>query len=104
MALLDASDNPIDLSGAQILGQIRKTASSDAIETEFDFIPVNLANGEFIISLPAAKTSQLKMLNSYNAERTMTQYAYDVKVIYSDGSINRILTGILNVSPEVTRI
>jgi hypothetical protein len=104
LSLLDASDDPIDLTGAQIIGHIRKTASSETIETEFDFTPVNLAIGEFIISLPAAKTSQLKMQSSYGAERTITQYAYDIKIIYSDGSINRILTGILNVSPEVTRI
>lgn len=104
MSLLDADDMPIDLTGAQILGQVRKTASSDTVETEFDFIPVDLANGEFIISLPAAKTSQLKMIQSYNAERTITQYAYDVKIVYPDGSINRILSGIISISPEVTRI
>lgn len=103
MSLLDADDQPVDLTGAQILGQIRKTASSDVVETEFDFIPVNLANGEFIISLPAIKTSLLKVLPSYSAERTLTQYAYDVKIIYSDGSINRILSGTISISPEVTR-
>lgn len=103
MSLLDASDDPIDLTGAQILGQIRKTASSETVETEFDFTPVDLANGEFIISLSASKTSQLKMQPSFAAERTITQYAYDVKIIYSDGSVNRILSGIINISPEVTR-
>jgi hypothetical protein len=104
MSLLDADNDPIDLTGAQILGQLRKTASSETVEAEFDFVPVNLANGEFIISLSASKTSQLKMSASFAAERTITQYAYDVKVIYSDGSINRILSGVVNVSPEVTRI
>lgn len=103
MALLDADDQPINLIGAQIIGQIRKTASSEKIEVEFDFIPVNLALGEFIISLPAAKSSMLKVLPSFAAERTITQYAYDIKVVYSDGSINRILTGIVNISPEVTK-
>jgi len=103
MALLDSENNPIDLTGAEILGHIRKTASSDKIETEFDFVPVNLANGEFIIRLPAAKTSLLKIMPSFAAERTITQYAYDIKIAYPDGAINRILTGIINISPEVTR-
>ena len=103
MSLLDADDQPIDLTGAQILGQVRKTASTEIVETEFDFVPIDLANGEFIISLPAIKTSQLKVSPSYAAERTITQYAYDVKIIYSDGTINRILSGILSISPEVTR-
>lgn len=103
MTLLDAEDQPVDLVGAQILGQIRKTASSDSVETEFDFIPVNLANGEFIISLPAAKTAKLKVMPSYSAERAITQYAYDVKIVYPDGSINRILSGVISISPEVTR-
>lgn len=103
LALLDAEDQPVNLTGAQILGQIRKTASSETVETEFDFTPVNLANGEFIISLPAAKTSKLKMSPSFSAERAISQYAYDIKIIYPDGSINRILSGIISVSPEVTR-
>lgn len=103
MSLLDADDAPVDLTGAQILGQIRKTASSENVEVEFDFIPIDLLNGEFIISLPAIKTSQLKVLPSYASERTITQFAYDVKIVYGDGSINRILSGMINVSPEVTR-
>ena len=103
MSLLDADDQPIDLTGAKILGQVKKTASTEIVETEFDFVPIDLANGEFIISLPAIKTSQLKVSPSYAAERTITQYAYDVKIIYSDGTINRILSGILSISPEVTR-
>lgn len=101
--LKDADNNPVDLTGALIIGQIRKTASSKDIEADFIIEETNLLLGQFAITLDALTTSQLKCNPSYAAYRTITPFAYDVEIHYAGGKVDRILTGVINVSPEVTR-
>lgn len=101
--LLDAAGEPVDVSSALIIGQVRRTVSSADIDAVFSIDPTDLANGKFGLLLSAAATSKLKCDSSPFASRNITQFAYDVEVHYNNGRVDRILTGILNVSPEVTR-
>lgn len=101
--LLDGNDDPVDLSSALIVGQIRKKVSSKEIDATFEIHPVDLSVGKFALILNSSTTSKLKCEMSNNAFRTITHFAYDVEVHQSDGTITRILEGVLNVSPEVTR-
>ena len=101
--IVDADDNPVDLTGTTFRGQVRKTASSDKIYGVFSFTPTNLAQGMFTVILSAAETSALPCHSSPTAIRTITSFAYDIEAKYSDGSVERLLSGMLNVSPEVTR-
>lgn len=101
--LLDVNGDPVDLSAALIIGQVRKKISSRDIDATFTIEPVDLAQGKFALILSATTTSSLKCDLSNNAFRTITHFAYDVEVHQDDGTITRILEGVLNVSPEVTR-
>jgi hypothetical protein len=101
--LLDGDNLPIDITTSLIIGQVRKTASNKVVQAEFVVEPTNLLLGQFALILSAVATSQLKCNPSNSAQRIPTQFAYDVEVHYTDGTVNRILSGVLNVSPEVTR-
>jgi hypothetical protein len=101
--VLDGLGDPIDITTALIIGQVRKTASNKTIEAEFVVEPTNLLLGQFAITLSAVATSKLKCNPSNSAQRIPTQFAYDVEIHYTDGTVNRILSGVFNVSPEVTR-
>lgn len=100
--LLDLAGDPVDVSAAVIIGQIRKTASSPTVEACFTIDPTDLAEGKFGIVLDALTTASLKCNTSITAQRTITQFAYDVEVHFADDTVTRILSGVLNVSPEVT--
>jgi hypothetical protein len=101
--LKDSENAPIDVTNALIIGQIRKTASSKEVQTSFLIEEGNFALGKFALILSAATTSKLKCNPSYSAYKTTTLFAYDVEIHYASGKIDRILTGVLNISPEVTR-
>lgn len=103
ISLLDPNDEPIDISNAQIIGQVRKTASSKTIEAVFTIVPIDLTIGQFTLILTAEESSKMKCMPSYFAQRSIAQFAYDVEVHFNNGKVTRILQGVLNVSPEVTR-
>ena len=101
--LLDINDNPVDVSGGLIVGQVRKKMSSRTIDAVFTVVPIDLTLGKFTLVLDALTTASLQCDLSHTAYRTITQFAYDVEVHTNDGKVTRILQGVLNVSPEVTR-
>jgi hypothetical protein len=103
--IVDASQVPVNLTGVTFAGQIRKTASSGAVLGTFTFLtnPADLQGGKFSMTLNATETSALPCDCSPSAVRAITQLAYDVEITYPDGIVERILSGILKVSPEVTR-
>lgn len=99
----DIGDNPIDITDAVIIGQIRRTVSSREIEAIFSIEPTDLAGGKFAVYLSAEDTSKLRCEPSFTAQRVITQFAYDVEIHYFNKRVTRILHGVLSVSPEVTR-
>lgn len=101
--LLDADDNPVDVSGCIIIGQVRKKMSNRGVDAVFTIVPIDLTLGRFTLVLDAIVTSNLQCNLSHTAHRTITEFAYDVEVHAGDGTVTRILQGVLNVSPEVTR-
>lgn len=101
--LLDEHDQPVNATGALIIGQIRKTASSKSAPAEFTIEPIDLSIGTFFLKLSGNESSKLDCNPSHFAERTITEYTYDVEVHFLTGEINRVMQGILYVSPEVTK-
>lgn len=83
--------NGVDLSDATISAQLRKNYNSTEY-SDFEIIPIDLANGEFAISLSANITSSIKS----------GRFVYDV--LYSiNGIAIRIVQGIVTIKPQVTR-
>lgn len=103
LMLIDDLGAPYDITGQVVVGQIRKTASNRNIEAVFVVEEDDFSLGQFALTLSAPVTSGLRMNPSYSAQRIPTQFAYDVELHNTDGSVVRLLSGVLNVSPEVTR-
>jgi hypothetical protein len=103
VALVDNSNDPIDITTAVVVGEVRRYASSSNVEACFTVTPIDLSLGKFTLTLDAVTTSKLKCTPFNSAQRMLTQFAYDVELHYAGGYVIRILSGVLNVSPEVTR-
>lgn len=92
--LEDADQNPMDLTGYGVRGQIRTTpASGDAVD--FTASLINAAGGEISLSLTPGETAGLTPgINAYDVELYNLTDADDVI---------KILKGRIRVRAEVTR-
>lgn len=87
--LLDANGDPIDVSAAEAEAQMRKHYTS----TNSVSFTTELVNSELILSLTSTETQAL----------VPGRYMYDVKIIFDDDVTDRIVEGVITVSPSVTR-
>lgn len=101
--LTNPDDSPIDLTGAIIRAQIRKTASS-SIERgcviSFDII--DAANGVFQWYLDAQTTANLHADNE-SEDAPASMYVWDMELEDSIGRILPLIYGKVRVFREVTR-
>jgi len=91
ITLTDDDGNSLNLNGYTGAGQIRKYYTSS---TAYDFTVNIVANtGTVEISLDA------------NTTNTMAdgRYVYDVELTDENGTISRVLEGIVTITPGVTR-
>ncbi len=104
LEILDASNNPIDLTGHIFRGQIRKTASDSQVVAGFSFTILNQTTdtGRVQVHLSNTASSAIQLNSSLQAQRTMTLMAYDIESEYV-GRVTRWLEGTVIFSPEVTR-
>lgn len=95
----------IDLTGYTYAGKIRKTIGDGTVLANFTCTVLNqLTNpGEMTVELTAAQTAALPLKAQKTATRVTEAFAYDVEVTYPSGVVERVLEGVCNVSPEVTR-
>lgn len=98
-----ATNVPIDLTGDSFAGQIRSSASNPTIIISFTCTITNPTAGEVEITLTATETSSIPVRASTSPEKESTTYAYDIERTLAGGSKQRVLEGLANVSPEVTR-
>lgn len=92
ISLEDENQDPFDLSGYTVTGQLRRTYKS---ATAYDF-SVNVAdagNGQIVISMTAANTGAIKA----------GRYVFDVIAESGGGVVTRALEGSAEVTPSVTR-
>lgn len=94
----DSDGAAIDLSGAtvRLQARVRVNAASPVIDISSDTSGITItdaAAGEFQILLSATTT----------AAYTFTSAVYDLEIEFSDGEVRKILDGIVDVRPEVTR-
>ncbi len=95
---------PLDLTDCIIRGQIRSTANSSVVIATFNvFINPDPTLGTAILNLTKVQTSAIPCDISVDALRSLTEYCYDIELEFSDGSVERIMQGVIGVSPEVTR-
>ena len=91
--LTDDSNNPINLTGYQAIGQMRQWyTSSTAIN--------------FNITIPQPNTGNIYIALNANATANLIpgRYVYDIDTIGSTNVVTRVIEGIVTVTPEVTQI
>lgn len=100
----DDNGDAVTLTGATIRGQIREAHDSASVVATFTGTILDAAAGKFRIALPDTTTAGLAVDSSGDCKRKLTCYIYDVEVVYVSGDIERLLQGVVYVSPEVTKI
>ena len=94
LTIKDDSDAVINVSSDTFRGQVRKLHSSTDTEATFTFdSATNGASGIVAWTLTAAQTAA--MGNG--------KFVYDVEWVKSSGSVVRLLEGVADTTPEVTR-
>lgn len=93
----------IDLTGRTFRGQIRKSPGGVKV-ADFTFVVQDQVTntGEVLMSLTAEQTAAIRLVKQTTPDRTLEPFAYDVEQVFLNGQVERILEGIVEVSPEVT--
>lgn len=89
----DLTNASVNISGYTITSQMRRSYYSANATANIICTIVNAATGNVLMSLAAANTANIRP----------GRYLFDVETTDTNGKINRILEGIINVTPGVTR-
>jgi hypothetical protein len=89
----DVTNAPVSLSGYQIYSQMRRSYYSANATANIICSIVIGSSGEVNLSLPAANTANIKP----------GRYLFDVRTIDESNTTNRILEGIITVTPGISR-
>lgn len=92
---------PLDLTGYEFRGQIRRSERSSSVIAEFSFDNYDPANGEYEFWLSDEQTSALPAGSTMGAAQS--NYVYDIEMESPDGDVTSLLYGKIRVQAEVTR-
>lgn len=93
ITLDDVYGNAYDLTNITAKSQIKKSYYSANTTAEFDIVINQPQEGIIILILDSATTSNI----------APGRYVYDVLIKDSANTVTRVLEGIVNVNPQVTR-
>jgi hypothetical protein len=89
----DLTNANLNISGYIVTGQLRRSYySANASANLFCYV-ADAANGQISLSLTAGETANLKA----------GRYLFDILATTPSNTVNRIIEGIVTVSPGVTR-
>jgi hypothetical protein len=94
IALKDAVNDPIDLTGASISAICKDKSSNNTICTFTTNITSPSSDGEFTLSLSANTSESLVASNNY---------IYDVKITFSSGEVVKWISGSVSIKEMVTQ-
>jgi hypothetical protein len=89
----DLTNTNLNIDSYIVTGQLRRSYYSANASANLTCYVSDAANGQISISLTAGQTSELKA----------GRYVFDVKAGTPANAVNRIIEGIITVSPGVTR-
>jgi len=90
---------PFDLSGYSARMQVRRT-----IDSANFLLELSTQNGALTINPSGTAPNQIYINVSASVTASVnTSGVYDIEIINPDGTITRVLQGVFNLSPEVTR-
>ena len=93
LTIKDDDDVAVDITGNTFRGQVRKHHTSTDTEASFTFTITNGAAGVVTWNLSATDSAAMGHGKFY----------YDIEWVKSDSTVVRLLEGIADVTPEVTR-
>jgi hypothetical protein len=91
--LVNDDGSAINVTNYIFSGQIRKSYYSNNSTANLTITVSNAANGNIIISLNAATTTNIKA----------GRYLYDVKMTDTSNTVTRVVEGIITITPQVTK-
>lgn len=90
---------PFDLSGYSARMQVRRT-----IDSANFLLELTTQNGALTIDPSGTAPNQIYIDVSASVTASVnTSGVYDLEIVNPDGTITRVLQGVFNLSPEVTR-
>ena len=90
---------PFDLSGYSARMQVRRT-----IDSANFLLELSTQNGALTINPSGTAPNQIYIDVSASVTASVnTSGVYDIEIANPDGTITRVLQGVFNLSPEVTR-
>lgn len=92
--VLNSDGTPYDLTGSTALMQVRETYE-DVVALELSSV-----TGGLIID---SVDSTIEIVIPVNSNLIYKKYVYDLEVVDSNSKPIRVVQGVINVSPEVTR-
>ena len=94
---------PINLTGYTARASIRPTADSATVTATFTCtFDADRATGRITISLTDAETTALTTVGKTAFDK-LAKYQWDMEIVTAGGIVTRLLNGMIEVSPEVTR-
>jgi hypothetical protein len=93
LTLTDDSDVAINVAADDFRGQVRKRHSSTDIQAEFEFDNTAGASGVVTWTLTSTVTAGM----------TSGSSVYDVEWVKASGVVVRLVEGVADITPEVTR-
>ena len=81
-----------NLTGYTVSSQLRKNYTSTAYTT-INATNNSPTNGIIVMSLTAVQTAALKS----------GRYVYDLQITAADGTVTRVIEGVITIRPEVTK-
>ncbi len=98
----EAEPTPVDLTGAQVRGQIRKKALDATVVTNFGTrIATVPTEGWIEFWLTDEQTAAIPCGDELTAPESL--YEYDIEVEDAEGNVDVCLSGAVRVRPGVTR-
>ena len=101
----DPAGAAVDITGWAFTGQIRKRYDSPDVVAAFSFTILDqvASTGQVLMTMAPSVTGAIPVDKSSSVSKRLTTYAYDVDVLVPGGEVDRVIEGIVNVSPEVTK-
>jgi hypothetical protein len=89
----DSTNASINLASSSFRSQMRKSSYSTNAAANLVCTVTDAANGRLTLSLAAGNTTNIRA----------GRYMYDVEMTDNNGIVTRVLEGVMDVYPEVTR-
>ena len=93
----------IDLTGNVYKAEIRKTISGDLVAEFVCTVLDQVTNkGEMTMYLSDEQTEAIVMKPQNTQTRALEKFTYDMEVEYPSGDKDRVIQGVISISPGVT--